>query len=201
MNAHERTELAMHTLYQGLADLLGARAYLDGQVSLTFSTPLGRLELAHMAVSKSHQSVEKVLKGYLVFHGQSINPFRGHDPLTRVMNGEGGNASFLLKFRTTMRQSSGGIIHRLLSMEQMAPNPPPVQDLDQIELTDLPINTEYPFWDNAAGYLTSPAIHFKRADAFNAIRVTISLCEILAGEDDDDYTQGLRRFLETFPLD
>jgi len=198
VNAEDRIELALLTRDQGLADLLAARAYL-GSETLSFLTTRGKSDCAHVAVCKCQQSSEKVLKGYFLFHQQNLNPFSGHNPLQRVLAKSGRDTPFLQKFRLVIRQHPGGFLKGVQWLEGMVPSPPATTNINKLSLPDLPMNTEYAFWDKKSCALTLPAVYFRPRAALQAVLVATSLCKIISASGDAIYEKGLKDFLERFP--
>ncbi len=96
-------DLAIWLRNQGLADCRTARFALR-QVDLRlFGEPV---TFAHLVVSKSQQSVEKLTKGYLLWQTQSFDPTKGHTPFTDLIEDQPKIHQRALK-RITLSLNSG----------------------------------------------------------------------------------------------
>jgi hypothetical protein len=74
--------LAVALRDQGLADYLAARFALRPTNLKLFGRPI---TFAHLVVAKSQQAVEKLTKGYLLWHSKSFDPTKGHAPFTHLL--------------------------------------------------------------------------------------------------------------------
>ena len=78
----QNRDLALALRDQGLADCLASRFALRPVNLKLLRQPV---TFAHVTVSKSQQAVEKLTKGYLLWHSQSFDPTKGHAPFTDLL--------------------------------------------------------------------------------------------------------------------
>ncbi len=181
MDAQDRLSFACKLRDQGLVDLLIAQEVL--LIKKVFKLPgaqyLPPINRYHLTIAKSQQSLEKVVKGYLLWHRESVSPFGGHAVITGIFDKQiGGNTSRLKKLRETLRRTK---IHGDIRwLESMAPKAPSGQrggaDLNAADLVE---NAEYPFSHPSAG-IVCPAEHFTDRDALRAILTARQTLQIVA---------------------
>lgn len=198
----QNKELAIALRDQGLADCLTARFALRPLELKLFDQSV---TFAHLVVLKAQQSVEKLTKGYLLWHSQSFDPTKGHAPFTELMDDQPQNQwRALSRLITALNLVSKSIVRELKWLESMAPKPPPV-DVDQRgNLQSLDIiqeNTEYPYWSTAKKSLVTPASgitllgHGVRA--FKAVRTYVTA---LSKSDPPEFCSQIGEFLEFHPM-
>ena len=195
-------ELAIALRNQGLADCLTARFALRPVDLKLFGQPM---TFAHLVVLKSQQSVEKLTKGYLLWHSQSFDPTKGHAPFTDLIEDQPQNQHRALKrFIQALNLMSNSMVRDLKWLESLAPKPPPVAPDQRGNLQPLEIiqeNTEYPFWSAAKGLLVTPAHGITLLDhgvrAFKTVRTYLTA---LSKSDPPDYCKQIGEFLETHPM-
>jgi len=195
-------ELAIALRNQGLADCLTARFALRPVDLKLFGQPV---TFAHLVVLKSQQSVEKLTKGYLLWHSQSFDPTKGHAPFTDLIEDQPQNQHRALKrFIQALNLMSNSMVRDLKWLESLAPKPPPVAPDQRGNLQPLEIiqeNTEYPFWSAAKGLLVTPAHGITLLDhgvrAFKTVRTYLTA---LSKSDPPDYCTQVGEFLKVHPM-
>jgi len=195
-------ELAIALRNQGLADCLAARFALRPVDLKLFGQPV---TFAHMVVSKSQQSVEKLTKGYLLWHSQSFDPTKGHTPFTELIGDQPEhNERALKRLMQALTLVSKSTVGELKWLESLAPKPPTVAEDLRGNLQPLEIlqeNTEYPFWSTGQGALVAPAqgitLLNQGVRAFKALRTYLTA---LSKSDPPDYCRPIGEFLETHPM-
>lgn len=195
-------ELAIALRNQGLADCLTARFALR-PVELNLSGQ--QVTFAHLVVSKSQQSVEKLTKGYLLWHSQSFDPTKGHAPFTELIEDQPLNHQRALdRLKQALNLVSKSIVREIKWLESLAPKPPPVAAEQRGNLQPLEIlqeNTEYPFWLLAKKALVAPAngitLLGHGVRAFKALRTYLTA---LSKSDPPEYCRQIGNFLDDHPM-
>lgn len=195
-------DLAIALRNQGLADCLAARFALRPFDLKLFGEPV---TFAHLVVSKSQQSVEKLTKGYLLWHSQSFDPTKGHAPFTELIEDQSDhNERILKRLMQALNRVSRPIVKQLKWLESLAPKPPPVAADQRGNLQPLEIiqeNTEYPFWSAAKQSLVTPAQGISLLNhAVPAFKVLRNYLTALSKSDPPDYCKQIMEFLETHPM-
>ena len=165
----------------------------------------GRLSLSPCVVAKSQQAIEKVTKGYLLWHSQSFDPTKGHAPFTYLLQDQPPNQRKPLKLLTeALNHVNKRIVKEILWLESLAPKPPAVPEAERGNLQPLNIilvNTEYPFWSSAKNRLLSPAEGITlRGDGIRAFKAARTYFVALAKSDPRDYSRPIQDFLDSYPL-
>ena len=182
-----------------MADLLAARfALRPTQLSLS-DRPI---TFAHLAVAKSQQAIEKVTKGYLLWHSRSFDPTKGHTPFTYLLEDQTRPA--LQRLIQALNHVNKTIVRQIKWLESLAPKLPAVAEANRGNLQPLsiiPENTEYPFWSQAKNRLVGPAegmtLLAHGAPAFKAARTYLVA---LGQSDPQDFCLPIRRFVEDYSL-
>ena len=198
----QHRDLALALRDQGLADYLAARFVLRPVQLRLFDRPV---TFAHLAVSKSQQAVEKLTKGYLLWHSQSFDPAKGHAPFTNLLEDQPHHQRKALeRLIQALNLGSKRIVREIEWLESLAPKPPAIPEAERGDLQPLNIileNTEYPFWSHAKNRLVSPAegitLLGHGVRAFKAVRNYLAA---LGQSDPQDYCLAIRESLESFPL-
>lgn len=194
--------LALAMRNQGLADCLAARFALRPVDLRLFGQSV---TFAHLVVSKSQQSVEKLTKGYLLWHSQSFDPTKGHAPFTELIEDQPQNHQrALMRLIQALNLVSRSIVRELKWLESLAPKPPTVAEDQRGNLQSLEIiqeNTEYPYWSAPNGALITPAqgimLWNQGVRAFKAVRTYLTA---LSKSDPPDYCNQIGEFLESHPM-
>ena len=195
-------ELAIALRNQGLADCLTARFALRPVDLKLFGQPM---TFAHLVVLKSQQSVEKLTKGYLLWHSPSFDPTKGHAPFTHLIEDQPQNQQRALRHMIqALNLVSKSIVRELKWLESMAPKPPPVAADQRGELHPLEIiqeNTEYPYWSVANRSLITPAkgitLLGHGVRAFKTVRTYLTA---LSNSDPPEYCKQIGEFLKVHPM-
>lgn len=202
MRWEKNEALAIALRNQGLADCLAARFALR-HVDLTlFGEPV---TFAHLVVSKSQQSVEKLTKGYLLWHSQSFDPTKGHSPFTEAIEDQSPiHKRALARLTLGLRLGSKTLVRDLKWLESLAPKPAEIAEGRRGDLQPLEIireNTEYPYWSEPMGSLVAPArgitLRNQGLRAFGTLRTYL---KVLSQSDPDDYCGQIRDFLVDHPM-
>ncbi len=134
----------------------------------------------HLVIAKSQQSVEKIMKGYLLWHEESFNPFGTHSIITGLIDKEiGGRTSRLRKVRETLQRSPGHLFEELKWLEASAPKAPKFTNLAALSSKDILHNSEYPFFCERAG-IVCPAEYFTQNDALRALNSARKFLTLIA---------------------
>ena len=195
---HLATALRDH----GLADYLAARFALRPAELMLFDRPI---TFAHLVVAKSQQAIEKLTKGYLLWHFQSFDPTKGHAPFTALLEDQPQHLRKALdRLFLTFNRMKAPIITEIKWLESLAPKPPDVPESERGNLQPLNIiseNTEYPFWSITENRLVSPAEAMGIRDygvrAFKAVRTYV---KALSGSAPAKFCLPIREFLEVYSL-
>jgi hypothetical protein len=154
----QHKHLAFALRDQGLADFLAARFALRPLNLTLHGQPV---TFAHMVVSKSQQTVEKSTKGYLLWHSQSFDPTKGHDPFTNLLEEQSQyQRRALERLIQALNLVNKSIVRELKWLESLAPRQPVVPEAERGNPQPLHIiqeNTEYPFWSQSKQMLVTPA--------------------------------------------
>jgi hypothetical protein len=200
LNWHDHRILASSLRDQGLADLVTAKVCLNASDYFAFGRQFSH---SHVVVSMGQQSIEKVTKGYLLWHTRSFDPTKGHRPFTlslgRVLPTE------IQSLLQRLNRQSRSLVNRLRQLEAMSPQLPMVADEHRGQLQPLNIlerNSEYPFWQGPAdsGRLVTPAEGMSRSDAVEAIRTCKRYLDVLAQSDPRQFTNPIQEFLNENPI-
>lgn len=197
--SHRESAVALRD--QGIADCLAARFALR-QVELDlFGVPV---TFAHLVVSKSQQSVEKLTKGYLLWHSQSFDPTKGHEPFTELIENQPvHHQRAFTRLIQALNLVNGSIVREIKWLESLAPKPPSVAEASRGDLQPLEIiqeNTEYPFWSAAKGTLVAPARCITLLQGVRAFKALRTYMKALGGSDPPDYCARIGEFLELHPM-
>jgi len=195
-------DLALALRNQGLADCLAARFALRPMDLKLFGQPV---TFAHLVVSKSQQSVEKLTKGYLLWHSQSFDPTKGHAPFTELIEDlPQKHQRALTRLIQVLNLVNKSIIRELKWLESLAPKPPTVAEDQRGNLQSLEIiqeNTEYPFWSPGRKSLVAPAqgitLLNQGVRAFKALRNYLTA---LSKSDPLEYCRQIGEFLGSHPM-
>lgn len=195
-------DLAIALRNQGLADCLAARFALRPIDLKLFGQPV---TFAHMVVSKGQQSVEKLTKGYLLWHSQSFDPTKGHAPFTELIEDQPQHHQrALTRLIQALNLVNKSIVRELKWLESLAPKPPIVTEDHRARLQPLEIiqeNTEYPFWSTAKNSLVAPAegitLLGQGVRSFKAVRTYLTA---LSKSDPPDYCGQIFEFLADHPM-
>lgn len=198
----QNQDLALFLRDQGLADCLAARFALRPVGLTVFGQPV---TFAHLVVSKSHQAVEKLTKGYLLWHSQSFDPTKGHAPFTNLIEDQPQHQRRALeRLIQALNLVNKSIVRELKWLESLAPRSPTVPEAERGKLQPLHIiqeNTEYPFWSQAKRSLVTPAQGITlRNHGVRAFKAARNYLTALSQSDPADYCMPIREFLETFPM-
>ncbi len=198
----QHRDLAVALRDQGLADYLAARFSLRPTELKLFDRPV---TLAHVVVAKSQQAIEKVTKGYLLWHSQSFDPTKGHAPFTYLLQDQPPNHRKPLKrLIQALNHVNKKIVNEIKWLESLAPKPPDVPEAERGNLQPLDIilvNTEYPFWSSAKNRLVSPAEGITLlGDGARAFKAARTYFVALAQSDPQDYSRPIQDFLDSYPL-
>jgi hypothetical protein len=194
--------LALALRDQGLADCLASRFALRPVNLKLFQRPV---TFAHLTVSKSQQAVEKLTKGYLLWHSQSFDPTRGHSPFTNVLEDQPlFQRRVLERLLQTLNLVNKSVVRELKWLESLAPKPPQVAESDRGNLQPLdilPENTEYPYWSDSRSSLITPAEGITLRDqGHRAFKAARSYLTALSQSDPPDYCLPIQQFLDSFPM-
>lgn len=195
-------ELAIALRNQGLADCLAARFSLRSVDLKLFGEPV---TFAHIVVSKSQQSAEKLTKGYLLWQSQSFDPTKGHAPFTQLFYDQPQNHQRALsRLVQSLNLVNKSMVRELKWLESLAPKPPMVPEDHRGNLQSLEIiqeNTEYPYWSAAQASLVAPAQGIKMlyhgVRAFKALRTYLT---VLSESDPPEYGDQISEFLKDHPM-
>jgi hypothetical protein len=198
----QNRELAVSLRNQGLADCLAARLALRPAELNLFGQ---KVTFAHLSVSKSQQAVEKLTKGYLLWHSQSFDPTKGHSPFTSLLEDQPPDQRRALeRLVQALNLVNKSIVREIKWLELLAPKPPVVPEADRGNLQPLHIlqeNTEYPFWSPAHHSLVTPANGITLlGHGVRAFKAARSYLTALGHSDPVDYCLPIREFLQTFSM-
>ncbi len=163
------------------------------------------MTFAHMVVSKSQQTVEKLTKGYLLWHSQSFDPTKGHDPFTNLLEEQSQyQRRALERLIQALNLVNKSIVRELKWLESLAPRQPVVPEAERGNPQPLHIiqeNTEYPFWSQAKQMLVTPAQGMTLlGHGVRAFKAARNYLTALSRSDPPDFSVPLRDFLVTFPM-
>jgi len=172
---------------------LAARFALRPTELKLFDRPI---TFAHLVVAKSQQAVEKLTKGYLLWHSQSFDPTKGHAPFTYVLEDQPQDQRKALeRLIQALNHVNKKIVRQIKWLESLAPKPPDIPEADRGNLQPLNIiseSTEYPFWSQSKNRLVSPAegitLLGHGAPAFKAARTYLTA---LGQSDPLDYCRPM----------
>jgi HEPN domain-containing protein len=198
LDAQDRLSFARKLRDQGLVDLLIAQEiFLVTEVlKLPVAQNQPQINRYHLTIAKSQQSLEKVVKGYLLWHQESVSPFGGHAVITGIFDKQiGGNTSRLEKLRRALRTAKK--IHGDIRwLESAAPRAPSGRrGWADLNAADLVENAEYPFSHPSAG-IVCPAEHFTYRDARRAIQTARQTLQIIASLSADASKVAARETFE-----
>jgi hypothetical protein len=198
----QHRDLAVALRDQGLADYLAARFALRPTELKLFDRSI---TFAHLVVAKSQQAVEKLTKGYLLWHSQSFDPTKGHAPFTYLLEDQPQDQRRALeRLIQALNHVNKKIVRQIKWLESLAPKPPDVPETERGNLqplTIIPETTEYPFWSQGKNRLVSPAegitLLGHGVPAFKAARTYLAA---LAHSDPREYCHPIREFVDQFRL-
>jgi hypothetical protein len=198
----QNRDLALSLRDQGLADCLAARFALRLVDLRLFGQPV---TFAHLTVSKSQQAVEKLTKGYLLWHSQSFDPTKGHAPFTNLLEDQPQQQRRALeRLIQALNLVNKSIVRELKWLESLAPRPPTVPEAERGNLQPLHIiqeNTEYPFWSHAKQSLVTPAQGITlRGHGVRAFKAARSYLTAFSQSDPPEYCLPIREFLQSFQM-
>lgn len=183
---------------QALADCIAARFALR---PLTFSLSGIETTLAHLVVAKCQQSVEKLTKGYLLWHSRSFDPTKGHNPFTRTLLQEEKQRKVLAALCSCLNKIDKHVVAQVKWLEGLAPHPPEVSEEEKGNaqpLDCIPENSEYPFWSVPQGRLVTAAEGMLMSDhAVRAIKALRTYLEAMKLSDPKPFTRPIGEFLDT----
>ena len=201
MNWQEPRRLALALRDQGLCDCIAARSNLRADNYRV----LGRAtNLAHLVVAKCQQSVEKIMKGYLLWHSGNFDPTKGHTPFTNALAAEPGPAREITALCTALNRHNHRRVAELKWLESMAPHPPLLNEDEKgllVALQKIEVNSEYAFWDHAANNLVIAAegLHM-RVHGQRAATALLAFLQVLSRSEPEPYTKEILEFLEDHPF-
>ena len=146
MNWRDHKVLAIALRDQSLADCVAARFALR-----PFAWPvLGeQTTLSHIVVAKCQQSVEKLVKGFLLWQSASFDPAKGHAPFTETLDLPEGHRETIRELCFDLNRRDRNVVRELQWLESLAPYRPQAalgQEGMPQSLNIIPMNSEYPFW-------------------------------------------------------
>jgi hypothetical protein len=200
---HQYRDLALALRDQGLADCFAARFALRNVELNVFDR---RVTFAHLVVAQSQQSVEKVTKGFLLWHSKSFDPTKGHAPFSSLLKDQPSNQRKAMERLTlALGHVNEKIVRQVKWLESLAAQRPNVSKAERGEplaLNTIPENCEYPFWSSAQGRLVIPAegmdLRIHAAVAFKAAKTYLTA---IGHSEARDYCEPIRIFLQSYRLD
>jgi hypothetical protein len=194
-------DLALALRNQGIADCLAARFALRRVELELFGQPM---TFAHLVVSKSQQSVEKLTKGYLLWHSQSFDPTKGHAPFTDLITDQPQtHQRALTRLIQALNLGDKSVVRELKWLESLAPRPPTVAEHERGNLQPLKSiqeNTEYPFWSPGKNSLVAPAHGITLLQGVRAFKALRNYLTALSKSDPPDYRGQIGEFLDNHPM-
>lgn len=201
VNWLEHKTLAIGLRNQGLADCVAARFALRPGVIRILGCDT---TLAHLVVAKSQQSVEKLTKGYLLWHSKSFDPTKGHTPFTRALTLPDSQRLYLEALCFKLNRLDRRVVAELKWLESLAPQPPELPPEERSDLQSLTIiaeNTEYPFWSQSLQELVTTATGLSLENhGVRAIKAVRTFLQAIARSDPPQFTRGVREFLDELPF-
>lgn len=201
MNWQEYKTLALGLRNQGLADGVAARSALRPGVIRILGCDT---TLAHLVVAKSQQSVEKLTKGYLLWHSKSFDPTKGHTPFSRALTLPESQRSYFDSLCFKINRLDRRVVAELKWLESLAPHSPelPPEESDNLQpLTIIAENTEYPFWSQSLQELVTTATGLSLENhGVRAIKAVRTFLQAIAKSDPPQFTRGVREFLDDLPF-
>jgi hypothetical protein len=199
MNWRDHKTLAVGLRDQALADCIAARFALR---PATFSLHHSQTTLAHLVTAKCQQSVEKLTKGYLLWHSGSFDPTRGHTPFTRTLGLPEKQRAVIDKLCMQLNRLSRRAVAELKWLESLAPHSPEALEGEKGYLQPLEgiqENSEYPYWSTPHGRLVTAAegldLEKHGVRAIKAVRIFF---EAMALSDPRVYTKAIEVFLVAY---
>ncbi|HQU45206.1 MAG TPA: hypothetical protein PK867_20495, partial [Pirellulales bacterium] len=201
MNWSDHKDLAVGLRDQGLADCVAARfALRPGSIEILGNSTT----LAHLVAAKSQQSVEKLTKGYLLWHSRSFDPTKGHTPFTKALELQEIQRVVFDAMCIKLNRLHRGVIAELKWLESLAPHAPDVSDHERGNLQPLTVlaeNTEYPFWSAASEQLVTAACGLTMENhGVRAIKALRTFLDAMSRSDPPQFTKPIRQFLEDLPF-
>jgi hypothetical protein len=197
VNWKDHRALALALRDQGLADCIAARRNLRFD---TIRILQRQTNLAHLVVAKCQQSLEKLTKGYLLWHSGSFDPTKGHTPFSEAL----GTSPEVDSLCTALNRINPRVVHDLKWLETLAPRPPELPPEYQGRLAPLELikeNTEYPYWSQEAAALVIAAQGLTlQNQAHRAITALRSFLWALSLSDPPVFTSEIRDFLQDHPF-
>lgn len=201
MNWQQPKILALALRDQGLADCLAARLNLRNETWLVSER---RINLAHVVVAKCQQAVEKLTKGYLLFHSGTFDPSKRHTPFTEALAISPNAPSEIKKLSITLNRLDRRVVGELKWLEDLAPHPLEVESEERgkpIALQKIAENTEYAFWSTSANNLVIAAQGLlMNNQGIRAIKAVRTFLQALALSEPKAFTKDIRRFLDDHPF-
>jgi len=201
VNWKQNKDLAIALRNQAFADCFAARfALRPGSHAI-----LGvKCSFAHLVVAKSQQCVEKITKGFLLWHSKSFDPTKGHTPLANDSSLTKNQQERLDLLFIRLNRINSRVVSELKWLESLAPRPPQVPNELRGKMLDLSIieeNTEYPFWSEAKSRLATPAEGISMTlHGVRAIKCLRTYLTALSQSDPVAFTGDIHKFLESSPF-
>lgn len=201
LNWLEHKRLAAGLRDQALADCVAARfALRPGSVEILGS----KTTLAHLVVAKAQQSVEKLTKGYLLWHSRAFDPTKGHTPFTTAFDLHANQRAVFDAMCIKLNRLDRNVIAELKWLESLAPHAPnlPVAERGNLQpLTIITENTEYPFWSKVSNQLVTAASALTMEnEGVRAIKSLRTFLGAMSRSDPPQFTKPIRLFLEDLPF-
>ena len=201
MNWRDPKVLAAALRDQALADCIAARFVLRPVTFPLFGNPT---TLAHVVIAKSQQSVEKLLKGYLLWHSGSFDPTKGHTPFTATLALPDKQREVIEALCIRLNKLNSRVVGQIKWLESLAPRPPDVPEAERGNLQPLSgiqENAEYPYWSAAHKRLVIAAEGLLlQNQGVQAIKAVRTLLTALADSDPRAFTKPIAEFLEAYPF-
>lgn len=201
MNWQQPKILALALRDQGLADCLAARLNLRTETWLVSER---RINLAHVVVAKCQQAVEKLVKGYLLFHSGTFDPSEGHTPFTEALAASPKIRSEINDLCAALNRLDRRVVGELKWLEGLAPHPPEVASEERgklIALQKIVENTEYAYWSTTANGLVIAAQGLlMNNQGVRAIKAVRTFLQALARSGPEAFTKDIGRFLDDHPF-
>jgi len=200
VNWQQHKTLATALRDQGLADCLAARANLraDGAVLQVCGR---RITQAHVVVAKCQQSIEKIVKGYLLWHSGAFDPTKGHTPFTRALGNE--KHPEIERLCYSLNRINARVVNDIKWLEDLAPRRPTLADDEKgspVPLNRLSENSEYAFWSPATGVVIAAEGLTMRYHAIRAVKALRAFLTAMARSTPEAFTKDIGFFLEEHPF-
>jgi hypothetical protein len=195
VNWEDHRLLALALRDQGLADCIAARRNLRFD---TIRILQRQTNLAHLVVAKRQQSLEKLTKGYLLWHSGSFDPTKGHTPFSEAL----GTNPEVDNLCTALNRINPRAVRDLKWLETLAPRLPELPLEYQGRLVPLELiqeNTEYPYWSAGSLVIAAEGLTLQN-QALRAITALRSFLRALSLSDPPAFTSEIRDFLQDHPF-